>query len=173
MRRPILAVFMALALVLAACGDDDDDAATDADDAATTTEAPAADDTTTTAAPTGGQAAPAVAAAATGLGDVLVDAEGFTLYVFDNDTPNSGTSSCTGGCLDNWPPAAAEEGFTVGEGLDQALFSTITRDDGSLQLAVNGRPLYRFAADTAAGQTNGQGVGGVWWAAGADGNAIQ
>jgi predicted lipoprotein with Yx(FWY)xxD motif len=172
MRRTLAAVLLSLALVAAACGGDDDDA-TNGDDAAATTTTAAAEGTTTTAGQTGGETAPVVASAETGLGAVLVDAQGFTLYVFDNDTPGSGTSSCTGGCLDNWPPAAAEQGFTVGEGLDQSLFSTITRDDGSLQLAVNGRPLYRFANDSAAGQTNGQGVGGVWWAAGADGNAIQ
>ena len=50
--------------------------------------------------------------------------------------------------------------------------STIKRDDGTLQLAINGMPLYYFANDTAKGQLNGQGVGGVWYVAGVDGKPV-
>ncbi len=82
--KKLAAGLTALVLLFAACGDDDD-----ADDAAT--------ETTTATAATGEAE---VDVASTSLGDVLVDAQGFTLYMFDNDQPN--TSNCTGQCLDNW-----------------------------------------------------------------------
>jgi predicted lipoprotein with Yx(FWY)xxD motif len=157
--RKLAAGLTALVLLFAACGDDDDDAATDA-----TTEDEATEDTTAEAADA------AVAVTSTDLGDVLVDAEGFTLYVFDNDTPN--TTNCSGQCLDNWPAAIVDEGFAVDESLDESMFATIDAPSGT-QLTVGERPLYRFAADAAPGDVNGQGVGGVWWAVGADGSAIQ
>jgi predicted lipoprotein with Yx(FWY)xxD motif len=145
----------ALALLFAACGDDDD-AATDTTEEAAEQPAAAADT--------------AVAVSSTSLGDVLVDAEGYTLYVFDNDEPN--TSNCTGDCADNWPAAVVDAEFAVDDSLDDSIFSTIDGPAGT-QLTVNQLPLYTFAADAAPGDVNGQGVGGVWWAVGPDGNAIQ
>jgi predicted lipoprotein with Yx(FWY)xxD motif len=50
--------------------------------------------------------------------------------------------------------------------------STVTRSDGSKQLAVGGLPLYLFAADSKPGETKGQAVGGVWWVVGPDGKKI-
>jgi predicted lipoprotein with Yx(FWY)xxD motif len=160
--KRLAAGLVALVMLFAACGDDDDDAATDAteqDSGTDTTAAPAAED-----------AAIAVGVASTDLGDVLVDAEGFTLYVFDNDTPN--TSNCSGQCLDNWPPALVDSDFVVDDSLDASIVATTGSPSGT-QLTVNERPLYTFAADAAPGDVNGQGVGGVWWAVGTDGNAIQ
>ena len=152
MPKKLAAGLAALVLLFAACGDDDDSA----DDATSETTAEAASDTT-------------VAVADSSLGEVLVDAQGFTLYVFDNDEP--GVSNCAGECLDNWPPAIVDDGVTVGDGLDESMFGTIDAPSGT-QLTVNDLPVYTFAADTAPGDVNGQAVGGVWWAVGADGNAI-
>jgi predicted lipoprotein with Yx(FWY)xxD motif len=172
MRRShkLLALAFASSLVLlAACGDDDD-GGDSAADATTTT---AADDTTTTggATTTAPAEAATVAVASSGLGDILVDSEGLTLYIFDNDM-TAGQSSCNDACADAWPPLMASGAPTYGEGLDASMFSVITRADGSMQLAVNGKPLYRFASDTAAGQTTGQGIGGVWHVVAPDGTAI-
>lgn len=104
----------------------------------------------------------------TDLGDILVDGEGMTLYVFDNDT--GGTSSCTGDCAANWPPLTGE--VTAGEGVDDSLLGTTERDDGSMQVTYADQPLYYFAGDQAAGDLNGQGVGGIWWVVAADGEKI-
>lgn len=95
------------------------------------------------------------------LGDFLTDAEGRTLYLFTKDT-EMGVSSCEGDCATNWPPFTAAEPLSLPMGVDGEL-TLIDRGDGSKQVAYNGIPLYHFAADTASGQTNGQGVGGVWW----------
>jgi predicted lipoprotein with Yx(FWY)xxD motif len=96
------------------------------------------------------------------VGEHLVDAQGRTLYIFLNDSP--GTSACSGECATNWPPATVEEGQEPagGDGVTGEL-STIERDDGTLQLTVEGWPLYLYAADTEPGDTKGEGVGGVWF----------
>ncbi|MFE9421571.1 hypothetical protein ACFYNO_01260 [Kitasatospora sp. NPDC006697] len=98
----------------------------------------------------------------TGLGQIVTDGNGFTLYRFDQDTNSPSASHCTGGCATTWP-AVTTTGQPSGTGLSGTL-GTITRDDGSKQVTLDGWPLYRFAGDTKAGQTNGQGVNGTWWA---------
>ena len=97
------------------------------------------------------------------LGKIVVDAAGMTVYMFDNDTQGAGTSTCSGQCASNWPAvttdsdqAPAVEGVTGEVG-------TITGVDGKTQVTLNGWPLYYYAGDSAAGDTNGQGVGGIWW----------
>ncbi len=91
----------------------------------------------------------------TGLGEVFTDADGMTLYTYDTDTP--GKSNCTGLCAVFWPPViAADTAKSTGR------FTTITRDDGTKQWAYNGKPLYGYIIDAKAGDTNGDGVDGVW-----------
>jgi predicted lipoprotein with Yx(FWY)xxD motif len=103
------------------------------------------------------------------VGEFVVDAEGRTLYVFLSDS--SGQSACSDDCAASWPPAIVEEGAepTGGEGVTGEI-GTIERDDGTLQLTLGGWPLYRYAADQAAGDTTGEGVGGVWFLARPDGS---
>jgi predicted lipoprotein with Yx(FWY)xxD motif len=105
-------------------------------------------------------------------GDVLVDANGMTLYVFAADSP--GTSNCTGSCLKYWP--VAEASGTVSHSADvTAELSTITRDDGTTQLTVDGWPAYTYAADSGPGEATGQGTnlsGGLWWVISPSGSKI-
>jgi predicted lipoprotein with Yx(FWY)xxD motif len=96
------------------------------------------------------------------LGEIVVDADGKTLYMFDTDTQGSGESSCTGECLTNWPPLTTEGDAPAVQGVTGEV-GTITTADGSQQVTLNGWPLYYFAGDAAAGDVNGQGVGGIWW----------
>jgi predicted lipoprotein with Yx(FWY)xxD motif len=167
----LLATGVAVVAALAGCGGDDDDGddASPGTTAATvTTTAPA--ETTTTAGDAEPDAPVTVAAGETSLGATLVDAQGRTLYVFDNDSQLS--SACVDACAQAWPPVVVEGDPVVGEGLDADAFETFARADGSMQLAVGGMPLYRFSGDQAAGDVNGQGVGDVWWAVGPDGQKI-
>jgi predicted lipoprotein with Yx(FWY)xxD motif len=176
MRRAMTmaAVAMAAIMMLAACGDDDDAATTGTASASTTTAAPASE-TATTAAPASGTAttepaAPAsVAVGSTSLGDVLVDGNGRTLYVFTADAAD--TSNCTGGCLQAWPRYAPAT-VNPGAGVDKSLLGTITVD-GVKQATINHRPLYYFASDSAAGDVQGQGVGGKWFVVAADGTPVE
>lgn len=126
--------------------------------------------TTTTSTSAAGGAVVMVADNAT-LGKILVDAKGMTLYLFDKDEKDK--SNCSGNCLTNWPPLTVkdEKEVMAGEGITGTL-ATITRDDGSYQVTVNGMPVYYYAKDMAAGDVVGQGVGDVWWVLGPDGNKI-
>lgn len=121
------------------------------------------------AASSAGAAALVTVAESGDVGTHLVDAEGRTLYVFLDDSP--GTSACEGPCLDAWPPATVDAGASLatGDGVTAEL-GTLEREDGSLQLTLDGWPLYRYAADADPGQVTGEGVGGVWFVARADGS---
>ena len=150
-----------------------------------------------------------------------------SLYLFTNDTQDSGTSTCTDDCLVAWPAltctaAGVDNSNTnantnsnantnanantnsndntnananantndntngttgttgdcsaeamAGEGVDATLLGTITRDDGSTQVTYNGWPLYYFQDDVAPGDTNGQGMEGVWFLVSPEGEAIE
>lgn len=112
-----------------------------------------------------------LATAETPLGEIVVDGDGRTVYVFDNDTADSGKSACSGTCLAAWPPVATTSDSPAVDGVTGEV-DTITRDDGSLQITLDGLPLYRYAPDEAAGDVTGQGVSGVWWVVGPDGAKI-
>ncbi len=168
-----IAILVAGALALAACGDGDGDVdeagattgptATAADTPATTEEAE-----TTGAAEDDGEASVTLDTASTDLGDVLVDGDGMTLYMFDNDT--EGESACVDDCAATWPPVTGQA-EAAGE-VDEGMIGTITRPDGSTQVTYGGFPLYLYAADAEPGDVNGQGVGEVWWVVGPDGARI-
>ncbi len=114
-----------------------------------------------------------VSLANTGLGSLLVDSTGRTLYLFEAD---SGTkSACSGACAAAWPPLLAHGKPTVGSGLNASLIGTAKRSNGSEQVTYNGHPLYLFVKDTATGQTTGQGLtafGAPWYVLSAAGDAI-
>jgi predicted lipoprotein with Yx(FWY)xxD motif len=166
------AAVIAVILALAACGGDDDDG--DASSSATTTTTGTDDvatSSTTGAASSGADEAVAVAVGTTGLGDTLVDAQGKTLYLFENDSENE--STCNEGCMDAWPPLTVTGEVVVGEGLDAAAFTTFARADGTMQVSVNGHPLYTYGGDQNPGDTNGQEVGDVWYAVGTNGEKLE
>jgi predicted lipoprotein with Yx(FWY)xxD motif len=104
------------------------------------------------------------------LGPIVTDKDGMTLYRFDKDTANPSKSNCEGDCAAKWPPVIVPQGaqFQL-NGVDQANVGTVARSDGSMQLTVGGWPMYRFAGDAKSCDTNGQGLGGVWWATKATG----
>jgi predicted lipoprotein with Yx(FWY)xxD motif len=140
----------------------------------TATEAPATEapaETATGGVPVTGAATVEVSESAE-FGPILVDGEGMSLYLFTNDTQNSGTSTCADDCLAEWPPLLSDGDPVAGEGVDAAMLGTITRDDGTTQVTYNGWPLYYFADDTAPGDTNGQGLGDVWFLVTPDGEAV-
>jgi len=152
MRRTVLIV--ALAMVVAACGEEPG-AEPGADDGTTTT---------TTSDDTGG-----VQVADSDLGQILVDADGLTLYVFLADS--AGESTCYDQCADLWPPASAD--LAIDSELDTSMFGSVTREDGGDQLTVNGMPLYTYTPDTAPGDTLGQGFNDLWFVVDADGQMIE
>jgi predicted lipoprotein with Yx(FWY)xxD motif/uncharacterized cupredoxin-like copper-binding protein len=95
------------------------------------------------------------------LGQYLTDSKGMTLYLFTKDT-EKGVSTCYDKCETNWPIFRADEPLTLPDGVSGEL-TTITRTDGTTQIAYNGIPLYYFHNDAKPGDTNGQDVGEVWY----------
>lgn len=181
MRTRILAApMLGLSLILAACGSSGGGATT-APSAAPATEAPSSTAPASEAPSESAAASESPSAAAGGgvtvnlttnpLGSILTGADGKTLYIFTADS--GGKSVCNGDCATAWPPLMGDSAPTLGTGLDTADFSTITRDDGTKQVAFYGMPLYYFAADTAAGDTKGQGLNDKWYVVGAEGTPIK
>ncbi|MBZ2197510.1 COG4315 family predicted lipoprotein [Occultella gossypii] len=160
----------ALSTALVACSSPDGEDAPEAPDSETTEEAttdPAEEETDDA----GAMGDVDLATAETSLGEVIVDGAGLTAYYFSNDVPDSGTSACEGECLVNWPPITTESETPTVEGVT-AEVGTITAADGSLQITVDGRPIYLFVGDAAPGDVNGQAVQDVWWVIAPDGSEI-
>jgi predicted lipoprotein with Yx(FWY)xxD motif len=119
-----------------------------------------------------GQAA-TVGISNTGIGRILVNSQGHTLYLFKADQGTK--SACTGACAGAWPPLLVKGKPTLGKGIDAALVSMAARPEGTTQLTYDGHPLYLFAHDQKAGETNGQGVsafGARWFALNSAGNQV-
>ncbi len=144
--RPFLAVLGGLALVLAACSS------------------------------SGASPAPSAAAGggalvlATGSGTVgayVTGTDGKTLYIFTPDSANR--STCVDACAATWPPVIVTGAAPAAPADVTGALTTFARPDGSMQLALNGMPLYYYAKDTKAGDTTGEGVGGKWFVARPDG----
>ena len=114
---------------------------------------------------TAGGATATVGVSNESLGNILVNSQGRTVYLFTRD---SGTmSECSGSCAVNWPPVRATAKPTIGSGANASLVSTTSRSGGAKQVTYNGHPLYLFKGDSSPGDTNGQGLnafGGSWYA---------
>jgi predicted lipoprotein with Yx(FWY)xxD motif len=105
--------------------------------------------------------APALALAAPAMtansdkGEILVNEQGMTLYVFDKD--EGGKSNCNDKCAANWPPLMAAEGAAA-----EGEWTIIERADGSHMWAYKGKPLYLWVKDQKPGDVTGDGVNNVW-----------
>jgi predicted lipoprotein with Yx(FWY)xxD motif len=119
------------------------------------------------------RAHPTVSLRKTKLGLILVNSRGHTLYLFAKD--RNGKSACSGRCVKFWPPSIAVGKPTAGSGVKASMLGTTKRSNGSLQLTYNRHPLYTFALDKRAGQTNGEGnlaFGAKWYAVSAKGTRV-
>ncbi|MEW2528464.1 SCO0930 family lipoprotein [Streptomyces sp. NPDC047071] len=106
------------------------------------------------------------------LGKIVVDRNGMTVYRFTKDSAWPMKSACTGACLKKWPVVAPVAKNDT-KGVLKKGFVTFNRPDGLKQQALDCWPLYTFAGDTEPGDTNGQGVGGTWFAAAPDGKPVR
>jgi predicted lipoprotein with Yx(FWY)xxD motif len=115
----------------------------------------------------------AIRASNSGLGRILVDAQGRTVYLFRKDAGTK--SACTGACATAWPPVLSAGAPAAGSGINASLLGTTVRSDGQRQVTYNGHPLYLFAGDQAPGDTNGEGstgFGAPWLALSPAGSGI-
>jgi predicted lipoprotein with Yx(FWY)xxD motif len=144
----------AATLALAGCGSSNNTSSTAGD-----TSAPSGSSTSAASAASAQQASGGLSTSASSLGTIVVDTSGRTVYLYDVDKQGATSSACTGGCASAWPAVPAG---SVATGVTGTVGS-ITGVDGKAQATLDGWPLYYYAKDTAAGDTTGQGVGGIWW----------
>jgi predicted lipoprotein with Yx(FWY)xxD motif len=101
-----------------------------------------------------------------GLGKVITDGQGYTLYMYVPD--HHGASRCAGLCARQWPPLVLPRGVSrprAGPGIRPELLGTVRRGDGSLQETYDGWPLYLWQGDEAPGWATGQAEDmGLWYA---------
>ncbi|MFJ6656515.1 SCO0930 family lipoprotein [Streptomyces sp. NPDC091377] len=106
------------------------------------------------------------------LGEIVVDKNGMTVYRFMKDEAwPEPVSTCEGDCLEKWP-VVAPVGANDTQGVEKKGLMSFIRSDGAKQQTVDCWPIYTFAGDKAPGDTNGQGVGGTWYAVAPDGKAV-
>ena len=106
-----------------------------------------------------------------GYGEILADPKGRTIYMFDPD--KQGASTCYDQCAAAWPPVTTADKPIAGVGVDESLFGTVKRKDGTTQVTYGKWPLYFFTPDKEAGDVKGQGVKKVWWVMNAQGKPIR
>lgn len=165
-RRQLLAS-MPIAAIIAGCIGDDDD-----EDETTPTPTPTPSPTSTpTPTPTPVPEHTIDTDVHPELGEIVVDTEGWVLYMFDQDEQGAGESACYGDCADAWPPLIVDDEPTGSDAITAEL-TTFERDDGSLQVALDGWPLYYYIGDENPGEANGQGVNDVWWVLRGDGSVV-
>jgi predicted lipoprotein with Yx(FWY)xxD motif len=113
-----------------------------------------------------GEATPVSLGEAAGVGQILVDEEGMTLYYFQKDQKGSGKSKCEGACAEAWPPLVTEGEPEAIRGVKAAMLGTIEREDGTTQVTYAGWPLYTFVEDKKPGEDNGtdsKAFGASWY----------
>jgi predicted lipoprotein with Yx(FWY)xxD motif len=159
-----LGALLATALLAAACGS----SGTSSSTPASTTPAAGSSSTATAAA-----AALVITTKSGSAGSYLTDGSGRAVYLWVKDGPDK--SNCSGACAGAWPPVTANGTVTASGGALSKDLGSITRSGGTKQVTYDGHPLYYFAGDTAAGQTNGQGsdgFGAKWWLVSPNGTMI-
>jgi len=105
------------------------------------------------------------------LGKILVGAGNMTLYLYTKDTKD--TVTCVDQCLDKWPPLVTQGKPVVGAGVDATMVGTTLLPNGSKIVTYNHQPLYYWVGDANPGDTNGQGVGSVWYVVSPAGKMIK
>ena len=113
-----------------------------------------------------------------GVGTVLVNGQGQTLYLLTSE--KGGKITCTGGngCTKFWPEITLPQGTTAaraGSGVMSSLLGTVKDASGNLEVTYNGWPLYTFSGDSGSGAAHGEGLatfGGIWYVLTASGNPV-
>jgi len=118
-------------------------------------------------------------ASASGLGSVVVDGRGHTVYVLTTDGHTNLPCEDASGCTKVWPDLPLPDGVSsakAGSGVDAAKLGTMKLADGETYPTYNGWLMYEFAHDSGPAQAGGEGIrsfGGTWYALTAAGTLVQ
>ena len=113
-----------------------------------------------------------------GVGTVLVDGQGKTLYLLTSEKGGKVTCTASTGCTKFWPEITLPKGTTAataGTGVQSSLLGTVKDASGNLEVTYNGWPVYTFVGDSGPGVAHGQGqtsFGGTWYVLNASGNPV-
>ncbi|MER7834742.1 hypothetical protein ABTY98_02225 [Streptomyces sp. NPDC096040] len=172
LRRIVLSLTVGLAapLLLGACGSSNGTSPANAASVAPAASDPAASAPATSAPGDSGRAGAGqtatttivMAEAMTGMGSVVTDDRGMTLYRYDKDESTPSKWTCSGACTKTWLPVIVQDSVQT-SGVEKSLLGTVHRN-GMKQLTLAGWPLYRYSGDTKAEQANGQGKDNEWYA---------
>jgi predicted lipoprotein with Yx(FWY)xxD motif len=94
---------------------------------------------------------------------ILTNVQGMTLYYFKPDTASK--AACSGSCAGTWPPLLFTNSGSPSSATTLPGTLSVVTDTNGKQVEYNGHPLYNYSGDTAPGQTNGEGIGGMWFVA--------
>ena len=162
---------LVLALVLAACG-----STTSSSTNSSSSSSPATTSSSNSGSSTSGSAVKLGTRTLAGVGSVLVNAQGRTLYTFAPDKAKSVT--CTGGCASIWPPLSVPAGqkASAGGALKSSLISSDPNPSGGRVVTYAGWPLYLYVGDPSPGTDHGQGInqsGGLWYVISPSGQVVK
>jgi predicted lipoprotein with Yx(FWY)xxD motif len=112
----------------------------------------------------------------TGVGTILVNGRGRTVYAFTRDSRNKDACQQISGCLRVWPPVTSAGRPIAASGVKPSLLGTITIKGGAKQVTYAGHPLYTYIGDSGPAQTsyvNFSAFGGRWPALNASGQEVK
>jgi predicted lipoprotein with Yx(FWY)xxD motif len=113
-----------------------------------------------------------------GVGTVLVNGQGRTLYMLTSEKGGKITCTAANGCTQAWPETLLTSGATMAKadgGVQSSLLGTVKDASGSLEVTYNHWPLYTFSGDSGPGVAKGQGLtsfGGTWYVLNGSGNRV-
>jgi predicted lipoprotein with Yx(FWY)xxD motif len=113
-----------------------------------------------------------------GVGTVLVNGQGRTLYLLTSEKGGKITCTAANGCTEAWPEIVLASGTTAptaGSGVQSSLLGTVKDASGNLEVTYNGWPLYTFSGDSGPGVAKGEGIsnfGGTWYVLNSSGNPV-
>jgi predicted lipoprotein with Yx(FWY)xxD motif len=162
---PVIALLALAAVVaIAGCGSSSNSSSSGSSGGAYGSGGESTSKTASATSPTSGAVTAITVGSASGVGKVIVDPEGMTLYYFQKD--QGGKSACYGACEQAWPPLTTESKPQAGEGAMASKLGTTMRKDGTTQVTYAGWPLYTFVEDKKPGEDNGtdsKAFGASWY----------
>ena len=136
--------------------------------------------TTTSSSGSGGKPSTSFSTAnVSGVGTVVVDARGRTVYVLTSDGTTNAPCTDASGCTKLWPDLPLPDGSAgakAGKGVDASLLGTKKLSDGETYPTYHGWLMYEYSGDSGPGQSNGQGIksfGGTWYALNSSGDLVK
>jgi predicted lipoprotein with Yx(FWY)xxD motif len=135
--------------------------------------------TTSSSGSTGKPSASFSTATVSGVGTVVVDGRGRTVYVLTSDGTTNAPCTDASGCTKLWldlPLPDGSAGAKAGKGIDASLLGTKKLSGGETYPTYHGWLMYEYSGDSGPGQSNGQGIksfGGTWYALSASGDLVK